>query len=345
MQLEQTLRTLCALPAVSGFEMQAAKAVAELFRSYCDTVDADKNGNVIGSLSCGKEGAKTVLLDAHLDQIGFLVTEVLDGGFLRFAPVGGVDPRMLLGGEVTILADEPLYGVVSCMPPHLLKAGEQNKAVPIDQMAIDTGLLDAKSRIRVGTPIVFAQQPIKLAGGQLCSKCLDDRAGVAAILLAMEKLHAAKDKLKCNVAVLISTQEEVTELGAQTGAFTVQPEYAIAVDVNHGRTPDGPSDGVFDLGSGVAVGMGPNLHRGFTKALIKTAKANDIDYTLEIMEGNTGTNAWTMQIVGRGIAMGLLSIPEKYMHTPVEVVKLSDVQAVADLMAEFLREFDGEVGA
>ena len=263
MQLEQTLRTLCALPAVSGFEMQAAKAVAELFRPYCDTVDADKNGNVIGSLSCGKEGAKTVLLDAHLDQIGFLVTEVLDGGFLRFAPVGGVDPRMLLGGEVTILADKPLYGVVSCMPPHLL----------------------------------------------------------------------------------ISTQEEVTELGAQTGAFTVQPEYAIAVDVTHGRTPDGPSDGVFDLGSGVAVGMGPNLHRGFTKALIKTAKANDIDYTLEIMEGNTGTNAWTMQIVGRGIAMGLLSIPEKYMHTPVEVVELSDVQAVADLMAEFLREFDGEVGA
>ena len=253
--------------------------------------------------------------------------------------------RMLLGGEVTILADEPLYGVVSCMPPHLLKAGEQNKAVPIDQMAIDTGLLDAKSRIRVGTPIVFAQQPIKLAGGQLCSKCLDDRAGVAAILLAMEQLHAAKDKLKCNVAVLISTQEEVTELGAQTGAFTVQPEYAIAVDVTHGRTPDGPSDGVFDLGSGVAVGMGPNLHRGFTKALIKTAKANDIDYTLEIMEGNTGTNAWTMQIVGHGIAMGLLSIPEKYMHTPVEVVKLSDVQAVADLMAEFLRGFDGEVGA
>ena len=109
MQLEQTLRTLCALPAVSVFEMQAAHAVAELFRPYCDSVDADKNGNVIGSLSCGKEGAKTVLLDAHLDQIGFLVTEVLDGGFLRFAPVGGVDQRMLLGGEVTILADKPLY--------------------------------------------------------------------------------------------------------------------------------------------------------------------------------------------------------------------------------------------
>ena len=152
-------------------------------------------------------------------------------------------------------------------------------------------------------------------------------------------------KLRCNIAVLISAQEEVTGLGAQTGAFAVQPEYAIAVDVTHGKTPDGPSDGVFDLGSGAAIGMGPNLHRGLTKALIRTAKANDIDYSLEIMEGDTGTNAWTMQIVGRGIACALLSIPQKYMHTPVEVVSLADVEAVVDLMAAFLREFDGEVKA
>lgn len=102
---------------------------------------------------------------------------------------------------------------------------------------------------------------------------------------------------------------------------------------------------MFDLGSGAAIGMGPNLHRGLTKALIRTAKANDIDYSLEIMEGDTGTNAWTMQIVGRGIACALLSIPQKYMHTPVEVVSLADVEAVADLMATFLREFDGEVKA
>ena len=323
MQLEQTLRTLTALPAVSGHEAQAAEAVAELFRPYCDTVEVDKNGNMLGFRSCGRKNAKTVLLDAHLDQIGFLVTEVLDGGFVRF---------------------EPLYGVVSCMPPHLLKAGEQDKAVPVSEMAIDTGLLDAKSRIRVGTPIVFGQTPISLAGDQLCSKCLDDRAGIASILLTMKQLKKGK-KLRCNIAVLISAQEEVTGLGAQTGAFAVQPEYAIAVDVTHGRTPDGPSDGVFDLGSGAAIGMGPNLHRGLTKALIRTAKANDIDYSLEIMEGDTGTNAWTMQIVGRGIACALLSIPQKYMHTPVEVVSLADVEAVADLMTAFLREFDGEVKA
>lgn len=342
LQIEKTLQTLCALPAVSGFEEQAAQAVAALLRPLCDTVEVDHNGNVLGYKGCGRKHAKTVLLDAHLDQIGFVVTEVLDGGFLRFAPVGGVDPRMLLATEVTILADEPLYGVVSCMPPHLLKAGEQDKAVPVDQMLIDTGLENAKEKIRIGTPIVFAQQPVKLLGGQICSKCLDDRAGVAAILLALEKLKKHK-KRRCNIAVLISAQEEVTGLGAQTGAFAVQPEYAIAVDVTHGKTPDGPSDGVFELGSGPAIGVGPNLHRGLTKRLIKTAKANDIDYSLEVMEGNTGTNAWTMQIVAHGIATALLSIPEKYMHTPVEVVKTSDVEDVAELMYRFLCDFDGEV--
>ena len=116
MQLEQTLRTLTALPAVSGHEAQAAEAVAELFRPYCDTVEVDKNGNMLGFRSCGRKNAKTVLLDAHLDQIGFLVTEVLDGGFLRFAPVGGVDPRMLLGGEVTILASRSTASSPVCRP-------------------------------------------------------------------------------------------------------------------------------------------------------------------------------------------------------------------------------------
>ncbi|MDO5142792.1 MAG: M20/M25/M40 family metallo-hydrolase [Eubacteriales bacterium] len=344
MQLKQLLRTLCDLPAVSGFEQQAARQVAALLQPYCDTVEVDRNGNVLACKKCGREDAETVLLDAHLDQIGFIVTEVLEGGFLRFAPVGGVDPRMLLAAEVTILTDEPRYGVVSCLPPHLLRAGEQDKAIPIDQMTIDTGLLDAKDQIPVGTPIVFAQQPVELLGGQLCSKCLDDRAGVAAIIRALDKLGQAQ-KRRCDVAVLISAQEEVTGLGAQTGAFAVQPRYAIAVDVTHGKTPDGPSDGTFELGSGVAIGMGPNLHRGLTRALIKTAKANDIGHTLEVMEGDTGTNAWTMQIVAHGIATALLSIPEKYMHTSVEVVALSDVEAVAELLYQFLADFDGEVDA
>ena len=177
------------------------------------------------------------------------------------------------------------------------------------------------------------------------------KAGIFGVDRGHADMHAAKTALRClkeGHKLLIfpegtRVEEEVTGLGAQTGAFAVQPEYAIAVDVTHGKTPDGPSDGVFELGSGAAIGVGPNLHRGLTQQLIRTANAYDIAHSLEVMEGNTGTNAWTMQIVAHGIATALLSIPEKYMHTPAEVVQLSDVEAVADLMAAFLRTFDGEV--
>ncbi len=347
MNIEETLQILCALPAVSGFESHAANKVMELFSPYCDNVKVDPHGNVLAYRSCGEANAKTLLLDAHLDQIGFMVTEVLDGGFLRFTPVGGVDPRMLLGNEVAILSDEsdkPLYGVISCMPPHLLKKEEQDKAVPIEKMLIDTGLADAKDKIHIGTPVMFAQHPVKLLGDRYVSKCLDDRAGVMAILLAMEKLQN-ESRLKCNIAVLISVQEEVTGLGAQSGTFSVRPNYAIAVDVTHGKTPDGPPDGVFELGSGAAIGMGPNFHRALTSKIIKTAKANDIPYTLEVMEGNTGTNAWTIQIIAKGVATALLSIPERYMHTPVETISLSDIETVSKLIYHFVKDFDGEVEA
>lgn len=344
LEIFETLKTLCALPAVSGFEPKAAETVADMLRPYCSEVSVDVHGNVLARKSCGKPDAPTILLDAHLDQIGFLVTDVLEGGFLRFAPVGGVDPRMLLAGEVTILAEEPLFGVVSCLPPHLLKAGEQDNAVPVDEMLIDTGLLNAKEKIAIGTPIVFAGEPVRLAGDCVSGKSLDDRAGIAAILSAMERL-AGEKSLRCDVAVLISAQEEVTGLGAATGTFAVQPSFAIAVDVSHAKTPDAPAEGVFEYGGGPLIGVGPNLHRGLTTAIQKTAKAEDIHYQTEVMEGNTGTNAWTMQIVAHGVATALLSIPLRYMHTPIEAIRLSDLTDTADLIYQFVRKFDGEVGA
>lgn len=342
MRIKEILQELCALPAVSGFEASAAEQIKDLFAPYCQKITVDSFGNVLGYRFCGKPNAKTVLLDAHIDQIGFIVTDVLEGGFLRFAPVGGVDPRMLLGNEVTILAEEPLYGVIACMPPHLLKAEDKNKAVPITQMLIDTGLLDAKGKIPIGTPVVFSPRPARLLSTNTWASCsIDDRAGITAILTALEALQGAD--LACDIAVLVSVQEEVTGLGAQTGAFALHPDFGIAVDVTHGKTPDGPSDGVFELGGGAVIGMGPNCHRGLTKRLLKTAKAEDIPYQVEVMEGNTGTNAWTIQIVAHGIATALLSIPLKYMHTPIELLRLSDVEAVANLIAAFLREFHGEV--
>ncbi|WP_235847512.1 M42 family metallopeptidase [Intestinibacillus massiliensis] len=341
MDIVNALTRLCETPAVSGFERQGATVAAELLSSCCDSVEIDAFGNIVGMRRCGKENAKTVLLDAHLDQIGFVVTEVLDGGFLRFAESGGVDPRMLLGCEVTVLADEPLYGVIACMPPHLMKAGEQDKAVQIHEMLIDTGLIEAKTRVKTGTPVVFAERVFQLSKGSVTGKCLDDRAGIIAIAQAMEKLGG--EELSVDVAVLISVQEETTSLGAGIGAYRIRPDFAIAVDVGHAKTPDAPSDKTFEYGGGVMVGMGPNLDTRLTRALIKTAKAEGIAYQQEVMEGHTGTNAWAMQIAAYGTAQGLLSIPLRYMHTPIESICLSDLDSVSDLLYHFLRNFDGEV--
>lgn len=339
MNLVQTLSDLCQVPAVTGFERAGAEAVVSLLAPLVDEVRIDKVGSVIGVRRCGRENARTVLLDAHLDQIGFVVTEVLDGGFLRFAPVGGIDPRMLLGGEVDILTDEPLYGVISCTPPHLLKPGEEDKAVPIHEMLIDTGLLDAKSRVKVGTPIVFRQKMLQLSGDSITGKCLDDRAGVVSILYALEKLK--ETALAVDLAVLISVQEETSSLGAIAGGYALRPDYAIAVDVTHAKSPDAPDE--FEYGGGVAIGLGPNLNTALSKALIRTARAEGMDYQLEVMEGFTGTNAWDLQIAGTGAATALLSIPLRYMHTPIETIKLSDLESVGDLIYHFLRTFDGEV--
>lgn len=337
----EDLIRLCEAPGVTGFEQPAAEVAAELLRPLCDSVEVLPSGTVCGVRRCGLQGAKTVLLDAHIDQIGFLVTEALDGGFLRFAPVGGVDPRMLSGCEIQILTEPPLFAVVSCTPPHLLKAGEEKKGIPIHEMLLDTGLRDARSAVPVGTPAVFAEPMLQLAPDSITGKCLDDRAGVFAILQALEQLRDAP--LAVDLAVQFSVQEEVTSLGAMTGAFRLRPDYAIAVDVSHAKTPDAPADSVFEYGGGVMIGMGPNFNTALTKALIRTARAEAMDFQLEVMEGNTGTNAWEMQIAACGTAMALLSIPLRYMHTPIESVRLSDIDSVSGLLVHFLRNFNGEV--
>lgn len=339
MNVVSVLTELCQLPAVTGFERAGAEAVSALLAPLVDEVRIDRVGSVIGVRRCGRENARTVLLDAHLDQIGFVVTEVLEGGFLRFAPVGGIDPRMLLGGEVEILTEPPLYGVISCTPPHLMKPGEENKAVPIHEMLIDTGLLDARGCVKVGTPVVFRQKMVQLSKDSITGKCLDDRAGVASILYALEKLK--NTELAVDLAVLISVQEETSSLGAIAGGYALRPDYAIAVDVTHAKSPDAPDE--LEYGGGVAIGLGPNLNTALSKALIRTARAEGMDYQLEVMEGFTGTNAWELQIAGTGAATALLSIPLRYMHTPIETIKLSDLESVGDLMYHFLRTFDGEV--
>ncbi|MCX7615032.1 MAG: M20/M25/M40 family metallo-hydrolase [Clostridiales bacterium] len=341
MDYGKTIAGLCECHGVAGFEKKIAAHVLECFERFCDEVSIDRLGNVTGFLSCGKKDAKTLMLDAHIDQIGFVVSDILDNGFLAFVPVGGVDGRMLPDTNVLILAEGGISGVISCLPPHILSKEERDKPFDKDLLVIDTGLSkeQAKERIPIGTPVVFDYKAMNLYNDFVSAPALDDRAGVLAILSVIERL--SKVKRNVNIIVLGSVMEEKNAHGAITGTYSNRPDFAIVVDATHAKTPDAPANETFPAGSGVMIGMGPNLNRNFTKELIRIAKEKNIPHDFEVMEGSTGTNAWAMQIVADGIPCALVSIPLKYMHTPVETVKMSDIKAVSDLIYEFVISCDG----
>ncbi|SMC50748.1 M42 family metallopeptidase [Papillibacter cinnamivorans] len=340
MSIRETILALTAEPGPSGFEGRAAERAAELLGPYMDEVRIDALGNVIGVRRCGKEGAKRLLLDAHLDEIGFLITG-WEEGFLRFRTIGGVDARMLPGREITVLAGKPLRGVVISTPPHLTTKETRNKPVPVEELYIDAGLSQesAEIQIPIGTPAVFAGGCRALGEKQLCSRALDDRACFAVLLRALELLQG--EALEADLYVMGSVQEETGGRGAITGTFAVNPDLCIAVDVTHGRTPDAPKERTFALGCGAVIGVGPNMNRKMSRDLIALCKDQGIPYAIEPMAGDTGTNGWEMQIVREGIATAILSIPLKYMHSPVETICPDDAEAAAKLIAAYARSLKG----
>ncbi|WP_297234858.1 M42 family peptidase [uncultured Flavonifractor sp.] len=334
--MKHVLETLCGCTAPSGFEAPAAQAARALLEPLVDQVSIDRMGNVIGVRRCGREGAKTILLDAHLDEIGLIVTGA-EEGFLRFSTIGGVDPRMLPGREVTILTDPPIPGMVA--PPTPLQ-DDESKAVPIPELVVDAGLTQEQAEKLLGTPMVYRGACFPLGEDQMCGKAMDDRSCFAALLRCMELL---KDKnLDVDVYVMGSTREEVSGVGATVGTWSVQPDCCIAVDVTHGRTPDGPSDKTFVLGGGPAVGVGPNMARWMTQRLLDKAKEREIPFQQEVMSGHTGTNGWEMQISREGVATAVLSLPLKYMHSPIEVLSLTDLEHTAALLAAFVEDLGKE---
>lgn len=334
-ELREMLTALCPLPGPSGFERPVALRAAELLRPYVDDVKIDRMGNLIGVRRCGIPGAKSILLDAHLDEIGLIVIGSEDG-FLRFRSIGGVDPRMLPNREVTILTDPPLFGVVACLPPHVLQAGEADRSVPLEELYIDTGLTqeEVEKQIPAGTPCVFRDGCFALGEKQMCGKAMDDRACFVTLLRAAQMLQ--DKKLDVDLYILGSTREEISHGGAAVATWAVAPDCCIAVDVTHGKTPDSPKYRTNDLGGGPSVGIGPNMTRWMTERMIAKAKEADIPIQYDVMAGATGTNGWDMQIAREGVATHVLSLPLKYMHSPVETLDLSDVETVAALLAVFV---------
>ena len=334
--MRQALERLCTCTAPSGFEGPAAAVAAELLRPLVDEVSIDRMGNVLGVRRSKTPGAPKLLLDAHLDEIGLIVTGVEDG-FLRFRSIGGVDPRMLPGRELVVLTDPSLRGLVACPA-----GGDENKSVPLNELYVDVGLSqeEAERAVPVGTPMVYRAGCFPLGEDQMCGKSMDDRACFVTLLRAAELL---RDKeLDVELHIMGSTREEVSGAGAVVGTWAVAPDFCVAVDVTHGKTPDGPADKTFDLGGGPAIGVGPNMTRWMTERMIAKAREHSIPYQLEIMSGHTGTNGWEMQISREGVATSVLSLPLKYMHTPVETLSLADMEGVAQLLAAFTENLGKE---
>lgn len=343
MEIEQRLERLCAIGAPSGFERPAVLAAKEMLEPLVDEVWTDRLGNLVGVRSCGKQGAKKLLLDAHLDEVGLTVVG-FEHGFLRFQGVGGVDPRMLPDREVTVLTDPPMPGVVACLPPHVLSAEDREKAPKMEELLIDVGLCqeEAERNVPLGTPVVYKANFLRLGGRQLCGKAMDDRSCFVSLLRAVELL---KDKeLNVDLYVMGSTREETGGMGARVVTQALSPDYCVAVDVTHGRTPDSPKEEAFVLGGGPVVGIGPNATRWMTRRMLDVAQRGGIAVQKEIMEGSSGTNGWGMQICNEGVATAVLSIPLKYMHTPVETLDTNDIEATARLLAAFAESL-GEEGA
>lgn len=342
MTLQEKIRKLTEIHGVSGDEYRAAECARELMAPYCDKTEIDDFGNVLGWKYSKKPDAPTVLLDAHIDQIGFTITEVTDEGFLRFTTEGGVDQRMLPGSELTVRTRDGRehLAIVSALPPHLQKAGDQERSIPIPEMVADVGMTgeQAKKVYHVGDFMTFANDMMELKSGAICGKAFDDRACLVCLLHTMELL---RDKeLPVNVVLSASTKEETGYEGGLVNAHRIQPKYAIAVDVTHARTGDAPNV-CAKLGDGAVISVGSNSDPALAHQAMEIARAKEIPYLAEACPGCSYTNAWPMQTRGLGCKTLVLSLPLKYMHSPVELVRMEDVESVGRLTAELILSLEG----
>ena len=333
MDLKQILGNLVNLTGVSGCEFPASEYACELLSQYLDC-EIDSFGNVIGRSKKFSENKQTLLLDAHIDEIGMIVTYITDEGFLKVSNSGGLDKRLMLAQQVEILSrDKTIQGVITSTPPHLEK--DNSKVPDIEDIFIDIGMSkeQAEKLVRPGDIVCIKNSLTYLQNDNVTSNALDNRSGVVTILYALDLLKN-KDT-NYNVCVLFSAQEEVGERGAIIGAYNITPDLAIVVDVSFAMVAGDKPENCGKLSEGPMIGISPSLNREMSDALIEIAENNNIPYQYEIMSGKTGTNADAIGVTKAGVKTCTVSIPLKHMHTPVEIISLSDIENSAKLIAEF----------
>ena len=332
-EMDALLQALCAAPGVSGLEGRAAAVAASLLEK-----DMPAHIDALGSVTGVAEAeGPTLLLDAHIDQIGLIVTAVDETGFLKFARCGGADTRVLAAAQVTVHGKTPLPGVIISTPPHLRK-GDEKKSVDFDDLAIDIGMTQAEAQqlVTPGDRVTFDGEYLHLLGARVCAPAIDDRAGVAVILRCLQLLRGVRHGWR--LAVQFSVQEETGGSGAQTATFTARPAQAIACDVSFASAPGIDKEKYAALGGGTMIGFAPSLDYEMSRRLSALAQEKGIAAQPEVMGGRTGTNCDEIQVSRGGVRTALLSVPLRNMHTACEIVDLADLEATARLMAAYIAE-------
>lgn len=341
MELQEIIamtKRLCEAPGTSGREDGAAEVAEELLAPL-GPVTRNPLGSVLCTVNQGEPGAPHLMLEAHLDQIGMVVTRLEKGGFLRVANVGGLDCRLLPASPVTVHAKGGRYsGVISSTPPHLCDGKE--KPPKMEDILIDTGLSDelAQETFSPGDPITLDGAFALMANDRMLSPCQDDRVGCVAVIAAAKMLK--ESGTKCKVTVCLSAQEETSGYGAGTAAFALAPDLALLVDVSFGDGFGVKDHECGKMDGGTEIDLAPAVNRGIFDRLRELAKEKDIPWQTHIMGGRTGTDTDIVASSGRGVKCGLLSIPLRSMHTAVETVSARDVLSTARLMAEFAKEVE-----
>jgi endoglucanase len=330
------LKQLSEADGIVGYEEPVRELLRQTWQPFVDEMREGKLGSLIAlKRGAGPEPHPKLMLAAHMDEIGLMVTGV-EKGFLRITRVGGMDRRVLLGLEVVVHGRRDLPGIVATRPPHVLPEEERKKTVPWDKLFVDVGLPaeDVEQLVTVGDLISIRRDMAELENRRVAGKAMDDRACVAAVTLALEQLAGVRHAW--DVFAVATVQEEVGLKGAITAAYGVAPDLAVALDVTFGKHPGVPEADAFPLGEGPAIGIGPNFHPGLVARLKEVAEAREIPYQMEPVPGCSGTDAWAIQVTREGVPTSLVSVPLRYMHQPVETLAVQDVERAGRLLAAFI---------
>lgn len=332
------LRNLLATPSPSGYEAQIQKVVRDYIGGFADEVSSDVHGNLTVVKNPG--AAVRVMLAGHCDQIGLLITQIDDSGFLYAQPIGGWDPMQLIGQRMTVwTAEGPLPAVIARKPIHLLKDEEKKQVPKLEDLWIDIGArskTEAAERVRIGDPVTL-QLGLQLMRNDLANAPgMDNRTGLWVVMEAFRR--AAERPLDCALYAVATVQEEIGLRGARTSAFGIDPHVAVAVDVTHATdcpTIDKRQQGEISLGQGPVIFRGPNMNPGVAARLMDVCDEHEIAYQPAAIGRAAPNDSNVLQVNRAGVAAGLVSIPNRYMHSAVETVSLFDLDQAAELLAKF----------